>query len=312
MSPSMRVPSTVQKRVDAGGEVGRMWLAGLDALVASLAADWGLTLGRTLTGGTAALVLEARTAGGEDAVLKLAVAGQDPEGNALKVLLRAKGRGYASVLRHDEARGAMLLERLGPTLESLSMPVEAKEEAVCATLLRAWEASADGGSFPNGAEKARSMAELIEGLWHELGRPCSERAVEVALAFCDDRERAYDPAHVVLAHGDAHPHNTLQVPGADPAAFKFIDPEGLLIEPAYDLAIPMREWGDELLKGDPVALGHARCERLARFTGVDPGPIWQWGFIERVGSGLYLKKLGLHEWAPPFLKVADAWAAAEA
>ena len=151
MSPSMRVPSTVQKRVDAGGEVGRMWLAGLDALVASLAADWGLTLGRTLTGGTAALVLEARTAGGEDAVLKLAVAGQDPEGNALKVLLRAKGRGYASVLRHDEARGAMLLERLGPTLESLSMPVEAKEEAVCATLLRAWEASADGGSFPNGA-----------------------------------------------------------------------------------------------------------------------------------------------------------------
>jgi hypothetical protein len=32
-------------------------------------------------------------------------------------------------------------------------------------------------------------------------------------------------------------------------------PDGLCIERAYDLGIPMREWGAELLAGDPVALG---------------------------------------------------------
>jgi hypothetical protein len=53
------------------------WLAGLDRLVADLAAEWSLSIGRAFSGGTAALVAEARTAGGDDAVLKIPVPGLD-------------------------------------------------------------------------------------------------------------------------------------------------------------------------------------------------------------------------------------------
>ena len=110
-----------------------------------------------------------------------------------------------------------------------------------------------------------------------------------------------------LALGDAHPWNTLLVPGALPGRFKFIDPDGLFVERAYDLAIPMREWSTELLAGDPLLLGVQRCRRLAELTGVDPAPIWQWGFIERTSTGLLCLKVGL-EGGHELLTVAERWA----
>jgi streptomycin 6-kinase len=98
------------------------------------------------------------------------------------------------------------------------------------------------------------------------------------------------------------------VPGSGPRRFKFVDPDGLFIERAYDLGISLREWGSELLAGDPLVLGRRRCHQLARLTGVEPEPIWQWGFIERVSNGLLLKQKGLDKLASESLTVADAWA----
>ena len=65
-----------------------------------------------------------------------------------------------------------------------------------------------------------------------------------------------------------------------------------------------------VLAGDPLALGRRRCEQLARLTGVEPEPIWQWGFIERVSTGLSLHQLAQDAKAEEFLAVADAWGAA--
>jgi streptomycin 6-kinase len=69
----------------------------------------------------------------------------------------------------------------------------------------------------------------------------------------------------------------------------------------------MREWTPELLVGDPLLLGGCRCRRLAELTGVDPELIWQWGFLERMSTGLLCMRVGL-EGAREMLAVADAWA----
>jgi streptomycin 6-kinase len=308
----IQVPDAARRKALALGEAGVAWLAGLDGLVRDLAGEWALWIGRTLPGGSEAVVAEARTADGQEAVLKIAIPGLDPTASELRTLLAAQGRGYARVLRHDWARSAMLLERLGPQLAELGLPVDAQIEAICTTLLEAWAPAPDGVLFQTGAEKAKSLAGFIEATWRDLGKPCSERTIDMALRFAAIRGRAFDPATAVLAHGDAHAWNTLLVAGGGPRRFKFVDPDGLLIERAYDLGIPMREWGAELLAGDPAALGQQRCRLLARLTGVAPEPIWQWGFIERVSTGLLLAKLGLDRPAHDFLAVADAWAEAEA
>jgi len=306
----IEIPEMVRLKAISRGATGAAWLAALGDIIAGLAADWEIAVGRTLPGGTEAFVAEVTMTDGLPAVLKIAPPGGEPIAGELATLSAARGRGYAKLLRHDEARGAMLLERLGPRLAELGLPIDAQMETICATLAEAWTQPPPGVAFTNGAEKAASLAAFIETSWRALGRPCAGRTIETALRFAELRRQGFDPASAVLAHGDAHAWNTLLVPGEATRRFKFVDPDGVFVEPAYDLSIPMREWSGELLAGDPVALGRRRCRRLAELTGVAPKPIWQWGFIERTSTGLLCLKVGL-EGGRDMLAVADAWAAAD-
>jgi streptomycin 6-kinase len=173
----------------------------------------------------------------------------------------------------------------------------------------AWAASSPRWDYrPNGRSrsKARGLADFISTTWEALDRPCSTRAVDIALEFASERAAAFDRDTAVLVHGDAHEHNTLE---DGRGAFKLVDPEGLISEPAHDLAVPMRGLNAELLAGDARRLGLERARHLARLTGADAGAIWQWGFVERVSTGLYVMSLG-HEdpGGAEFLAIADLWA----
>ncbi len=137
--------------------------------------------------------------------------------------------------------------------------------------------------LPSGADKAAWLAGYITKTWEQLGRPCGRGVIDRAVAFCDERAAAFDPAHAVLVHGDAHGWNTL---AAGPGTYKFVDPEGLRSEPAHDLGVPMREYNEPLLAGDTSRLVRRRADLLASICDVDPEPVWQWGFIERVSTGL--------------------------
>jgi streptomycin 6-kinase len=130
----------------------------------------------------------------------------------------------------------------------------------------------------------------------------------LALAYAERRRRAFDPARSVLVHGDAHQWNTLCAPGGA-TGFKFIDPDGAFAERAFDLAIPMREWGGTMPDGDPIQLGRHRRRLLTRLTGVEEQPIWEWSLIQCVWNGLKLKQIGFDDAASVEFAMADAWSA---
>jgi streptomycin 6-kinase len=147
-------------------------------------------------------------------------------------------------------------------------------------------------------------------LWDTLERPCSEKIVTKALEFARRRLHAFDPGRCVLVHGDPHPGNALlvQTPraGAE-VGYVFVDPESFLCEPAYDLGVVMRDWNEEVLAAaNPLAFAHQCCQLLARETGVDEASIWEWGFIERVSTGLYLSAYSSSEHAQPFFTTASS------
>ena len=131
-------------------------------------------------------------------------------------------------------------------------------------------------------------------------------AVAMAFDFLSRRRAAHDDAASVLVHGDAHALNALD---AGEGAYKMIDPDGLNAEPAYDLGVLLREW-DEVLAGDPLGVGQRRCQRLAALSDLDPDAIWQWGFVERVSTGLACLAIGMADEGRKMLHVADVWAAA--
>ncbi len=305
MTRQIAIPVEVRQRAVAAGEAGLRWLDALADLVAGLERDWGITVGKVLPGGSAALVAHAITAAGEAVVFKLGSPGYDDFANEVAVLRVAAGRGYAKLLNYDEARRAILLERLGPMLHDLGLPIPRRIEIICETLRQAWPASSDPAGFQSGAQKARQLAGLIAKWDPQLAEPCSRRVVAQAMAFATDRESAFDPARAVLLHGDAHDQNTLQT--LDGGGFKFVDPDPLFGERAYDLSISLRSWTDELLAGDPVRLGLDRCIQLADLTGAPPRAIWQWGFLERVSTGLFLMVLGRFEEGRRMLSVAETW-----
>ena len=304
------MPEAVRQKAAARGAEGRRWLDRLGCLIGGLERDWGITVGHTLGGGSESYVAAVRTDAGADAVVKIEMPPHASFAGEVRTLLAADGRGYARLLNRDEERHALLQERLGPSLRESGLPVRIQIEVLCATLRSAWEVSAPT-DLPSGADKARWLVEFIVATWEKADHPCSRRVVERAIAFARSREAAFDPEAAVLVHGDAHSANALRDTehASSPTRYKLVDPDGLLAEPAYDLAIPMREWSGELLEGDASRLGRERCAHLSRLTGVDPCGIWEWGFVERVSTGLLATRVGAGRLGREMLDVAEAWTA---
>lgn len=277
------LPAVVRnKAMVAGAEA---WLEQLPALVADLERDWEITVGRVLDGGTEALVAEASTSDGTPAVLKVLVPrSEDAAGHEITVLELADGQGCPRLFRSDVDRGALLMERLGPSMHDLGLPVHRRHELLCDAAQRLWR-HAPGVDLPTGAEKGRWLVEFIAAAWERLDRPCPERVVEHALACAERRIDAHDDERAVLVHGDVHQWNALRARDG----YALIDPDGLLAEPEYDLGILMREDPDDLLFGDP----RRRSRWLAGRTGLDESAIWEWGVVERVSTGLLCTEIDL-------------------
>jgi streptomycin 6-kinase len=330
--PSGTVPDlsavTISERLEVSlralGAAGESWLAGLPGLLASLAADWSVTIGARLDGGHAAYVAEAVMEDGTPAVLKVPVPpgvdGFTPFERQLTALRLAGGDPYVALIRHDEPRQALLLERLGRPMAHLGLaegwPAARKIDELARTAARGWRPVSDDGSLPNGVAAARWFADFIPATWEELGRPCPEEAVDLAVRCAAAREAAYDPGRAVLVHGDVHAYNALEAPGGD---FRLVDAEGLVSEPAHDLGViqvrGVEGWLDLLAARDPQhAFGIAmrRCERAGQLAGADPEAIWQWMFTETVSTGLFLLSLGHASTAEPFLTAAGNLASATA
>ncbi|GAA0530059.1 hypothetical protein GCM10010172_08470 [Paractinoplanes ferrugineus] len=367
------LPAAVRAKARAAG--AHAWLENLPRLVGDLCAEWGLRPGGAFGDATEAYVMEVTRSDGTPAVLKLML----PRGRAatheITVLQLAAGAGCARLLDCDESRGALLLERLGPAMSELDLP-QPHRLAILTDLASAlWrpvtpDESAPGiADLPSGRSKALHLARDIPAKWSELGEPCTRRAVDQAVAAARNRARAWDPGRAVLAHGDVHQWNALQVideaqvsgswpeprPGVrhfpDPAPgaqgpgspdepsllgwqpegvaghgrehhegrddagemrgegwtsagwarFKLVDPDGLVVEPEYDLGVLMREDPVELMTGDPWE----RARRLAARTGTDPVAVWEWGLVERVSTGLVLTVAGVQPVAGQMLAAAD-------
>lgn len=289
------VPPTVRASARAAGADD--WLDELPALLTRLAAKWSIVVGRPYEGGSSAFVAEAIRADGTAAVLKVVLPGVMFDASTeATVLHHVGGDGCPALYDYDPDARALLMERLGPALYELGLPLSRRLEILCATAERVWR-PAQGLGLPTGADKARHLAEFIATHWEELDHPCSERAVDDALACARHREQAHRDERSVLVHGDVHQLNALQ--SGD--GFKLVDPNGLLAGAEFDLGTLMRGDPVELVAGNPVD----RAKWLAARTGLDPLAVWEWGVVERVTSGLRCTQIGLQPLGRDTLRAAD-------
>ncbi len=108
------------------------WIESLPGIVAHLRDAWSLTIGESLPGGKAALVLRVGLRAGPagaDAVLKIA---PPDSGFAAEVAAigAADGHGYVRLLAADLDRSAALLEALGPAARA-TPPTRPRSSSTC-------------------------------------------------------------------------------------------------------------------------------------------------------------------------------------
>lgn len=289
------VAVAIAAKARALGARGERWLSDLPATVAGLERTFGLVAGAALAGGSSGYVAAATARDGRPVVLKVALPdGLEGNGGFAQQLLGLRlgqGHGYVELLAVDETARAVVLERLGRPMSELALPIEARLEAVAVTLSAAWQRPAGAPGLRSGAEQADFLRRFIADRWRALGRPGRRATIDRALACARTRRDAFDAATAVVVHGDAHPANLLEAAEA-PSGYRLIDPDVLSSEPAHDLAICVRDASEELLAGDPLATARGWCARLGRTARADPEAVFEWAFVERVSTGLFLASLG--------------------
>lgn len=302
------LPDRVRQRVLESGEVGKSWIANLDSVVNSLSNEWQLKVKEVLKGGSESLVLKVTLEDSSKAVLKIGLPPDCDCMNEAKVYTLANGCGYPKLLKQSSKHNAILIEQLGESLgeSSVTSNLNYSEQIkiICETLKQAWIPLDTAHGLMTGKEKALSLASFIENTWQDFQDVCTISTKSLALDYVTEREAAHKSENCVLVHGDAHSFNTLKAE----QGYKFVDPDGLFAEPEFDLAIPMREGNAELLAGSAtqtIELAQKRCEYLAFLTNTNAKAIWQWGFMERVSTGLFLLQLGFKDEGLATLEVAN-------
>lgn len=274
-----------------GGREPDAWKREFHSLLADVVDSWCLTLDAIFPeGGATSPVLAVTTADGAPAVLKLG----PPEdlGHQLSLMLADRGVSHARVLRHDADAVAMLTERLGPHLhEVIADPFEQYE--IQALLLRGvWRLPVRLG-VDIGSKAARLAGHIAD-----LGPRYAEDwprllgwGTELATWLQEDE------APRVVVHGDPHSANMLQ--RAD-GSFAFIDPDGFLGEPEYDLGVVARGAAPIILEKESASPGAGRAFledafdllATATATATDRDRIAAWSHLERITTGIYMRWLG--------------------
>lgn len=261
---------------------------------------WRLNPVGWFEGGVNPPPLDVLTEQGQRAVLKVQPPGEQDV--VARVLRAADGHGYVRLLLWSAPDGALLTQRLGESLWT-SSPRLADQVAVVAPVLReAWTVPlTQGAPF---AAKAAGLAGILRDLGPRYGTS-APRALKLAADYA--QHLAADERLEVVCHGDPHAGNVLR----RGEGWALIDPDVFAGEPAYDLGVVLRDACHEVtaaesqLAGAGVALLRQQCVRLAELGGVKADRVWQWGFVERVTTGLYLHWFGYADQGDSFLSTAE-------
>jgi len=263
------------------GEAGKVWLSRLPGLVGRCAARWSLKVGPPFPSLSYNYAAPAEGPGGERLVLKVGVPVAEllSEVEALRLF---DGRGAARLLDADAEWGALLLERLEPGRQLVTLCEEDDEAATSAAagvMKKLWHPTPFAHNFPTAADWGRGLQRLREHFGGGTG-PFPRRLVEEAEALY--AELLASSEEPVLTHGDLHHGNLL---AAARAPWLAIDPKGLVAEPAYEVGALLRNPLPQLLRRpDPVRVTERRIAQLSEELGFDRARVRGWGLAQAVLS----------------------------
>lgn len=256
----MIVPAAfAEPLVARSGDAAHRWLAELPTLADDLLHRWSCTSAGPLMHGLTSVVIPTDRADRSRAVLKLSFA---PWCSASeRAALHAwGGRDAVWLLEHDDARSAMLLERLRPLARPEPAPFTA-----AGRIVRLLSVPAPAG-LPTLADKVSGWLSDIRAQSERLGHPLSAKVIDAALHNADELT---DDQPALLVHGDLHFGNVMR----GDQGLLAIDPHGLAGDPAHDfLQLLRNNWNAVSAEPDIRPRDGATARRVRRRRRAGPPP----------------------------------------
>ncbi|AEV87389.1 aminoglycoside/hydroxyurea antibiotic resistance kinase [Actinoplanes sp. SE50] len=276
------LPDSFTRRVaQCWGAPGTRWLADLPEIATRVLHDWDLHLDRPCPL-SLNWVTRVRRADGSAAVLKMGIPGADHLSDEAAALEFFAGRGAVSMLAHDAARGAILLEEVRPGRPARSLVPDRDEDATAALIgvIRGLHRPAPPGiALPELAARRATFDEHLRRFPDDgpLPRHLVERAGRLLTELCETAiER-------VVLHGDLH-HDNVLAAGREP--WLVIDPHGLTGDPGYEIGAML--YNPYPMDDDTVLrLVPGRIEQLADGLDIPIERVVAWGFVQAVLSEVW-------------------------
>lgn len=248
----------------------------LEAVALDVAREWGITIGMPFPQAQYSYVAPA-----DGAVLKVAPPDDDESIHEADALELWDGDGAVRLLRRDDLRRALLLQRADPGHDASRLLDDEAIAVALAVGARLWR-PIPRGPYLRASARVPAWLAAVEPTGHPL--------VTVARRILGRTTMRDD----TLVHGDLHHHNLLR----DADRWLAIDPKPLLAEP---------EWDVVTLLWNPIATTPTleRTERriaLMTAAGLDEQRIRDWAVIRGTYLGLPLGS-GENETTSPQLLV---------
>ncbi|MEV0490028.1 aminoglycoside phosphotransferase family protein [Streptomyces atratus] len=278
--PGAFARSTIERE----GEPGAAWLAELPRIVDELLGRWGCVPdGEVMHGGVGVIVPVWRRGGGT-AVLKVSFPhpGNVHEPDAFTAW---GGRGAVLLHKRDDARFAMLLERVQTS--TLAEVEDGDEIATVAGRINRRLAIPAPPGLPRLWEQADTWEEHLCKDAEELTHTLSRQVMDAAMATVRELGRVQPD---VLIHGDLHARNILR---ADREPWLAVDPKGYAGDPAYDGGTLLRSRALTLLEADDLRTAvHRILDVFAEAAELDRERVQRWAQFHAVQAAFWGRRHG--------------------
>jgi streptomycin 6-kinase len=211
---------------------GGRWLAALPEIIGEIERNWSLEIAEPFPNLSYHYVAPCVFKTGGEAVVKIGFPGEKTTTvNEIRMLEFLDGRGVCRLLRFDESRSALLLEKMSPgenLKEICGKNDAAKAVGIAIKAMRGfWREPPETSEFPR-------LEQWFEGLQIAEKINFAPEHVKKARRFFDELNSSTKAK--TLLHGDFHHENILS---AEREKFLAIDPKGIVGDIGYDLSVFM-------------------------------------------------------------------------
>ncbi|MEU9736648.1 aminoglycoside phosphotransferase family protein [Streptomyces sp. NPDC048002] len=270
--------------VDREGAAGAAWLAELPGIVEELLGRWECVPDGAVMHGGVGVIVPVRRWDEGSAVLKVSYPhpGNVHEPDAF---LAWGGRGAIALYERDDARFAMLLERVQPF--TLAEIADGDEVVTVAGRLNRRLAVPGPLGLPRLCERADGWVEQLVKDAGEVPHALPRHVVDAAVATARDLGSAQPD---LLVHGDLHARNILR---ADREPWLAVDPKGCAGDPAYDGGTLLKSRALSLLEADDLRkAAHRVLDVFAAAAELDRERVRRWAQFHAVQAAFWGRRHG--------------------